>query len=278
MQNPNTTALAEEEADADTTAFYRHVLEVLNASALPYLVGGAYALNRYTGINRHTRDLDIFIRRSDFDRISAALQQAGYETELTFPHWLGKVHANGVYIDLIFSSGNAIAAVDDAWFEFAATTDVLGIPTRICPPEEMIWSKAFIMERERFDGADVVHLLRTCGERMDWQRLFRRFEPHWRILLAHLVMFGFVYPADRSVVPAGIMDELIERLRRESHSPAPQHSLCLGTLLSREQYLNDIDEQGLQDGRVIPVGNMTMDDVSVWTQAIPDRREQTGRP
>lgn len=136
----------------------------------------------------------------------------------------------------------------------------------------MIWSKAFIMERERFDGADVVHLLRACGERLDWQRLFRRFEPHWRVLLMHMVMFGFVYPSDRHLVPVGIMDELIERLRRETHSPAPQHALCLGTLLSREQYLNDIDEQGLQDGRIVPIGNMTNEDISVWTQAIPDRR------
>jgi hypothetical protein len=271
MQQPNATSPAGDEPDAGTTAFYRHVLEVLNASGLPYLVGGAYALNRHTGINRHTRDLDIFIRRSDYDRISVVLQQAGYETELTFPHWLGKVHAHGVYIDLIFSSGNAIAEVDDAWFAYASSADVLGIPTRICPVEEMIWSKAFIMERERFDGADVVHLLRSCGGQMDWQRLFRRFEPHWRILLMHLVMFGFVYPADRDVVPVAVMDELIARLRHETHSPAPQHSLCLGTLLSREQYLNDIDEQGLRDGRVIPVGKMTTDDVTVWTQAIPDR-------
>ena len=28
----------------------------------------------------------------------------------------------------------------------------------------MIWSKAFIMERERFDGADVAHLLLHCLE------------------------------------------------------------------------------------------------------------------
>jgi hypothetical protein len=27
--------------------------------------------------------------------------------------------------------------------------------------EEMVWQKAFIMERERFDGADVVHLIQA---------------------------------------------------------------------------------------------------------------------
>jgi hypothetical protein len=28
------------------------------------------------------------------------------------------------------------------------------VPVIFCPPEEMIWSKAFVMERERYDGAD----------------------------------------------------------------------------------------------------------------------------
>ncbi|MGE5650379.1 MAG: nucleotidyltransferase, partial [Bacillota bacterium] len=217
-----------DEPGADTAVFYRHVLETLNASTVPFLVGGAYALHRYTGVNRHTRDLDIFIRRSDLAAVSAALRQAGYDTELTFPHWLAKVRANGVYIDLIFSSGNAIAEVDDAWFEHASDDEVLGLPTRICPAEEMIWSKAFIMERERFDGADILHLLRARADQLDWQRLFRRFEPHWRILLVHLTLFGFVYPAQRALVPAAIMDELIERLRRETHSAPPQHAICLG--------------------------------------------------
>lgn len=249
MESANPQTRPGEEPGFATAAFYRHVLETLHASAIPFLVGGAYALHRYTGVNRHTRDLDIFIRRRDLQQVSDALRQVGYTTELPFPHWLAKVHANGVYIDLIFSSGNAVAEVDDAWFDYAMDEQVLDIPTRICPAEEMIWSKAFIMERERFDGADILHLLRARAAQLDWPRLFRRFEPHWRVLLAHLTLFGFVYPAQRALVPAAIMDELIERLRHETHSPAPQHDICLGTLLSREQYLNDIGPDGLQDGQ-----------------------------
>ena len=253
-------------------AFYRNVLETLNAASMPYLIGGAYALNCYTGIDRDTRDLDIFIRRADFARVGEALSQSGYEAELTFPHWLGKVHANGVYIDLIFSSGNGVAEVDDAWFAHAADAVVLEVPTKICPPEEIIWSKAFIMERERYDGADIAHLLRALGARLDWPRLFRRFEPHWRVLLSHLVLFGFVYPAHRKLVPVAIMEELLARLRQEMHAEPPQHSICLGTLLSREQYLSDIGPQGLQDGRIAPVGNMTEKDIATWTEAIADNQ------
>jgi hypothetical protein len=254
--------------DPDADLFYRRVLDALHASGIPFLVGGAYAFHHYTGIGRHTKDLDIFIRRCDYEALSAALRQAGHEAELTFPHWLGKIHSNGVYIDLIFSSGNGVAEVDDAWFEHAEQAQVLGRTAKICPAEEMIWSKGFIMERERFDGADIAHILRARGDRLDWPRLFRRFEPHWRVLLAHLVLFGFVYPAHRDLVPVGVMDELIERLRREIHSPPPQGEVCGGTLLSREQYLSDIEEQGLQDSRALPFGTMTAAEIRKWTAAI----------
>ena len=269
MQDAISTSRPGAEPDCGIAAFYRHVLDTLHAHAVPFLIGGAYALHQYTGIARDTRDLDIFIRRQDYANAAAALCEAGYRTELLFPHWLGKIHSDGLYIDLIFSSGNGVAEVDDAWFEHAIEANVLGIQTKICPAEEIIWSKAFIMERERYDGADVVHLLHSCGNQLDWPRLFHRFEPHWRILLCHLILFGFVYPAQRDLVPTVVMDELLERLRRETHTAPPQHDICLGTLLSREHYLNDICEQGLQDARVIPFGNMTAQDTAIWTQAIP---------
>lgn len=273
MQAATPISRSGEEPAPGIAAFYRHVLEILNASAVPFLVGGGYAFSRYTGIIRYTKDLDIFIHRQDFTRVSEALLAAGYETELTYPHWLGKIRANEVYIDLIFSSGNGIAEVDDAWFAYASEAQVLGVPARICPVEEMIWSKAFVMERERYDGADIAHLLRACGSQLDWPRLLRRFESHWRILLNHLILFGFVYPAHRNMVPVALMDDLIDRLRHETHTAAPQQRICLGTLLSREQYLSDIEQQGLQDGRIIPVGKMTAEDIVRWTQAIPDGDE-----
>ena len=94
----------------------------------------------------------------------------GFEVELVFPHWLGKARAGDDVIDVIFSSGNGVATVDDLWLAHGVEADVLGVPTRLCPPEEMIWSKAFIMERERYDGADVAHLLRAGAT---WQKEVR---------------------------------------------------------------------------------------------------------
>ena len=141
-------------------------------------------MERYTGIARHTKDFDLFVRRGDIERLFREFEAAGYRTELTFPHWLGKVYHEDAFVDLIFSTGNGVGEVDDAWFEHAVTEEVLGMSVAICPAEEIIWSKAYIMERERFDGADVAHLLLARGESLDWPRLLRRFGPHWRLLLA----------------------------------------------------------------------------------------------
>ena len=75
---------------------------------------------------------------------------AGYQTRVRFPHWLGKVSHDNHVIDIIFSSGNGLCTVDEDWFKHAVSGEVFGLPVRLCPPEEMIWSKAFVMERERF--------------------------------------------------------------------------------------------------------------------------------
>ena len=38
----------------------------------------------------------------------------------------------------------------------------------VAPAEESLWCKAFVMERERFDGADVAHIILAYGDRLDW--------------------------------------------------------------------------------------------------------------
>src|SRR5262245_46170720 len=237
--------------------FYRRVLERLVAAKMPFVIGGAYGLEHYTGIARHTKDVDIFVRPADRDRILALLAAAGYETEVTSEVWLAKAFYGEDYADIIFSSGNGIAEVDDAWFRRARRGKVLGVSVRVSPPEEMIWSKGYIMERERFDGADVLHLIHACGPRMDWQHLLDRFADHWRVLLSHVVLFDFVYPGERDTVPDWLRQRLVAMLGDEAAHPPPGDRLCRGTLLSRYQYRVDIERWGYRDGRVRPEGRMS---------------------
>lgn len=251
-----------------TADFYRQALAILTTSKVPFLVGGAYALERYTGIQRHTKDLDVFVHAGDCRRVLDVFSETGYRGELTFPHWLGKVFGpNGDFIDVIFSSGNGIARVDAAWFEHAIDAEVLGVPVKLSPPEEMIWSKSFVMERERYDGADVIHLLRALGRRLDWSRLLYRFDADWRVLLQYLILFGYIYPGEQAQIPDQVMHPLLSRLQGELATPPPAERVCRGTLLSREQYLTDVEEWGYQDARVARA-TLTPEDLRLWTEAI----------
>lgn len=257
-----------------TIKFYRHALKVMRDAGVQALVGGAYAFARYTGIERHTKDFDVFIRRGDFDRAAAAFREAGYDAELSFPHWLGKAFHGDDFVDLIFSAGNGVAMVDDSWFEHAVPEQVFGVDVNLIPAEEMIWSKGLIMERERFDGADVLHVMRALGPDLNWRRIIDRYDIHWRALFAHVVLFGYVYPSDRSRIPRWVVDELNERLKLETAEPDSAERVCFGTIISRQQYLKDIEEWGYRDARVQPLGSMTKNEIEQWTAGI----SQDGSP
>ncbi len=237
---------------AETSAHVR-ALRQLQLAEVPFVVGGAYAMFHYTGVVRYTKDLDVFLRREDEARAREVLARAGFRTLVQDPLWLSKAFWADTFVDLIYSSGNGVAGVDDAWLAHAPAGDVLGVKTKIVPPEEMIWSKAYVQERERWDGADVAHLVRSCGHAVDWPRLLGRFGEHWHVLLAHLVLFSFSYPHDRDAVPKWVWRLLLAKARRLEQDEGQDGKLCRGTLLSRTQYLPDLGLWGYRDAREVEV-------------------------
>src|SRR5215475_3027646 len=247
--------------------FHRKSVAALHAAKVPFLIGGAYVVEVYAGVSRGTKDFDLYVRPDHVKLALAALARAGYKTELTFPHWLAKATRGGDVVDLIFRAGNGLCEVDDSWFERASDEELLGLPVKLCAPEEMIWMKAYIMERERFDGADIAHILRCCAAEIDWAHLVRRFGPDWRILLSHLILFGYIYPGERARIPAAIIQDLITRLQSEARTAGPKE-LCRGTLLSRQQYLVDVQEWGLRDARLDERIQTNERDIANWTDAI----------
>ena len=260
---------------ASAAGFFIEVLRTLQVSGIRFMLGGTFAFSHYSKIPRPTADLDVFVDADSVQPILALFEELGYHTALPFPHWLAKIGGASESIDIIFSSGNGVARVDDGWFEHAPMAHVLGRRVRLTPVEELIWSKAFVQERERFDGADVLHLLHETGRTLDWTRLLRRFGESWPVLLSHLILFGFVYPARRSQVPDWVMDDLMDRLRLDRGDQ--DSDVCFGTLLSREQYLHDIQTLGYGDARRPPHGRMTEAEIETWTVAATRRTDRRWR-
>lgn len=260
-----TCAIPRPELEPATHAFYVDVMRRLQEARVPFLVGGTYACERYTGLPRRTKDLDLFVRRRDFECTLHVAAAGEYRTEHTAPHWLGKIFHEADFIDVIYSSGNKVCPVDDGWFTHAVAETVLGMPVLLCPVEEQVWSKAFIMERERFDGADVIHLLHARAEQVDWGRLLSRFGPYWRVLLSHLVLLEFAYP-NENIVPPAVMATLVRRLTDDApeRELLPADRLCQGTLLSRTQYQIDVRHWEYQDARLLPPVGMTREELEIW--------------
>ena len=247
--------------------FCQDILRLLADQGIEFLVGGYDALRQYTGIDRETKDFDLIVRPSDVGLVLQLCRGEGYGAEFTFRHWLAKIHHEEWFIDLIFNSGNGLCAVDDDWFSRASESLFLDRPVKIVPPEELIWQKAYIMERERFDGADVAHLLLKCGARIDWDHLLHRFGADWRILLSHLLLFGFIYPSRRDLVPRNVMDKLLRHLDLERETSSRSPEVCNGTFLSRNQYTSDVEIEGFRDARLNGRSAITAEQIREWTAA-----------
>jgi hypothetical protein len=107
-------------------------------------MGGGFALEFYTHLGRGPKDMDLVIQRQDLEKVFEALNDSGLKPELAFSHWLGKIYGENDCVDIIFNSGNGLCEVDDLWFKHAIPGEVFGFPVKFCPPEEMIWTKAFV--------------------------------------------------------------------------------------------------------------------------------------
>ena len=143
---------------------------------MPWLVGGAVCLDQARGDRAsHERPGYLRVYRAIAIQFSAHSRRGDFATEVSFPHWLAKAYGEDGFIDVIYSSGNGVVQVDQEWFTHACEGEILGVPVKLCAVEEMIWSKGYVQERERFDGADIAHLIRCRGKTMDWARpLLRR--------------------------------------------------------------------------------------------------------
>ena len=72
-------------------AFYSEVLQLMAQSGFPFLVSGTYALASYTGIDRPTKDVDVFAKAGDALKMLHYFKKHGFDVEFA----AGARDANG---------------------------------------------------------------------------------------------------------------------------------------------------------------------------------------
>lgn len=228
-------------------AFYAECLKLLKESGLPFLVGGTFAVSAHTGLSRPVKDIDVFCKAGDYPRILAYFRDRGYETEVEDERWIAKIRKGERFVDVIFNSSTASVPVTDQWFADAHSARIYGTELPVVAPTELIWSKAFLQDRCRYDGADIAHVILKQSDSIDWRRLLSHMEQYWEVLLIHLLNFRFIYPTERPRIPRWLLDELLARQHDLSELPTPHIKVCRGRLFSRDDYAVDVKEWGFAD-------------------------------
>lgn len=191
---------------------YRCALDKLAQEQVPFALGGGLALGIYTGKGRHTKDLDLYILPEDRPRVVTFLSECGladyYDIKSYVRDWIYRAHSGDVIVDAIWSMANKRADVDWGWLDGGPKIQMLDRKFNVIPPEELIWSKLYVLQRDRCDWPDVMNLLCATGALLDWHHLFRRVESDLPLLKGVVSVFAWVSPERAQELPGWLWEEL----------------------------------------------------------------------
>jgi hypothetical protein len=230
----------------EQAALFREVLTALEERQVPFAVSGAFALRAHTGICRFTKDLDLFMTAKTSCEVFPYLRQRGFDCVVCDPVWLAKARKGEFFVDMITGMSNGVIVVEDSWMERASPAMVHQVRTRVLAPEELVASKIFVAKRERFDGADIAHVIYGTYGSFDWERELQLVGEHWDMLLWSLLLFRYVYPAHTHYVPETIWRRLLRRFEEQIAQP-PSNAAFRGSLVDENMFAIDVNEWQLEN-------------------------------
>jgi hypothetical protein len=147
------------------------VVTALDRAKLPYLLVGGLA-SSLLGRPRCSTDVDLLVRPADAVAALVALDQYGFRTEQTNPHWLFMAFRRDVLVDLLFLGAGGIY-VDEEMLRRATLRSFRDVPVRVIPAEDLIVMKAIVHDEEtpRHWG-DALSVLAAGA--LDWDYLLWR--------------------------------------------------------------------------------------------------------
>ena len=177
---------------------FSEIIQAAEEAGVNILIGGALGLSAYMPLQRHTKDVDLYVLPEDRPRLVSVLNELGFDDlyeQMPYDRgWIYRGVRRGVIADVIWGFANKHALVDPYWFRFSREMMCSETALRIVPPEELIWAKLFVLQRDRCDWPDLLNLLYYAGPTLDWGRLRSRLGDDSPLLDGLISVFSWVCP------------------------------------------------------------------------------------
>lgn len=235
---PPTTTLPDWNQIPDSEwAVYREVMVQARSLGARFAFGGAFATAAYVGALRNTKDFDFYVLPGERELMEEATRRAGledYHDRRSYDRsWIYRASRGDIIVDTIWTMANHRADVDEEWLTRGPLVQIRGEQLRAIPVEELIWTKLYIIQRDRCDWGDVFNLLEARAESMDWDHLLRRMGVDGPLLTGALSVFAWLSPLRAATIPRDIWTRL--RLRRPDDGP-PDVSVARADLLDSRSW------------------------------------------
>ena len=200
---------------------YERVIQEARRQGVTFAFGGAFASAVYTGELRNTKDFDFYVLPSAREAMIQATHRAGLTDHFDRLHydrsWIYRASEGDVLVDVIWAMANQRAHVDASWLSRGPLVEIRGERLRAIPIEELIWSKLYVLQRDRTDWGDVLNLIAAQAASIDWCHLLSRLGQDTPLLAASLGVFAWLTPSRAQAIPVTVWQQL--------GLPAPQPAL-----------------------------------------------------
>jgi predicted nucleotidyltransferase len=191
-------------------------IAAMRGADVRFLIIGGIA-SAVMGRDRGTRDVDLFVRPEDARRALEALDVAGFDTKVAFPHWLYKGFKRDVLVDVIFRSSKDVL-LDDEMLRRAQQREFRGRMLPIAPPEDLLIMKAVAADEDTprywYDALGII----AHADGLDWDYLVRRARQHGVRRILSLLIYA---QSNDLVVPIAPIAELMTLGGYEAAPPEP---------------------------------------------------------
>jgi hypothetical protein len=190
---------------AERWGLYWRVMKEALQRNISFAIGGGHAAMAYAGTWRDSKDVDLYVKPADRDRMIALLNDLGledYYNQKPYDRaWIFRACSTDTIVDVMWAMANQRAQVDDLWLS-GPEVQIEGERIRVLPPEEMLWSKLYVLQNDRCDWPDALNVLNSTGATLNWRHMLDRLADDAPLLGALLVIFRWLCPAKARELPA----------------------------------------------------------------------------